>query len=317
MIVVNSMGNEGNRTAGTITAPADVNGVVSVGAVTENRNLSDFSSVGPTYDGRMKPEVTAPGSFVPVPEPYSYSGDLASYSYVNGTSFSTPIVSAIMALILQAHPGISAQEARERLYASCSFATGQSIANNQFGYGIPHAARAVMDTNEIFLKIIDSTKTALTGATVTFGGQTYASDTAGTVLFKAQKSAMPAKLLISYRDRRFTDTITVASLPFAQIVELEDKWNDGLKVSPSFTHKNGVVRGRYTFSGKPSTPVVATVRTLTGKKVWNKRLRLSPDGSVDFEWNVKSKGGGPAAGIYLVVIRHGYSVISEKIIVSN
>jgi len=315
MIVVNAMGNEGSSASGTLTAPADVDGVVSVGAVTKNRTLADFSSTGPTYDDRMKPEVVAPGSFVPAPEPYAANN--ASYTVVSGTSFSTPIVSAIMALILQAHPGISPQAARERLYASCSFAIGQNAANNRFGYGIPNAALAVMETDEIFLKVIDSTKQALAGAAAEFGGQTYVADSVGNILIKAQNSSLPVRLTVSYRDSRMTDTITVNTLPFAQIVEMDGKWDNGLKVTPSVTRKNGTVRGRYTFAAtNTSTPVIATVRTLTGKKVWSQRLRVRPDGSVDFVWDVKNKGG-VAVGVYLVVIRHGYSVISERVVVSN
>jgi hypothetical protein len=97
------------------------------------------------------------------------------------------------------------------------------------------------------------------------------------------------------------------------------KWDDGLKVTPNITRKNGVIRGRYTFAGaKTPTQVVATVRTLTGKRVWNQRLRLSPDGSVDFKWDTKNSGkGGAAAGVYIVMVRNGYSVICERVVVSN
>jgi len=320
VIVVNAMGNDGNRVSGTLSAPADVDGVVSVGAVTQNRTLSDFSSIGPTSDGdgRMKPEVVAPGSYVPVPEPYS--GDRASYTLVNGTSFSTPMVSAIMALILQTHRGISPEAAKKRLYASCSFAMGQNAANNRFGYGIPNAALAVMDSNEIFLKITDSTKKALTGAVVEFGGKKYEADTAGNILITTKKSALPAQLLISYRDSIPIDTVKVETLPFACVVELNKKWGDGLKVLPNVTtRENTVIKGRYTFSGAKSTaPVTITVRTLTGKKVWSQKRRLRPDGSVDFEWDVKSGGkGGAAAGVYIIMVRQGYSLISNRVIVSD
>jgi len=316
MIVVNAMGNEGSRFFGTITSPADVDGVVSVGAVTRNRTIADFSSTGPTFDGRMKPEVVAPGLVVPVPEPYT--GDRASYTSVNGTSFSTPMVSAIMALILQARPSISRQAAKERLYASCGFALGQNVADSRFGYGIPNAALAIIDTNEIFLRITDSTKKTLAGAVAEFEGRTYTADTAGNILIEAQKSALPAQLRISYRDSR-QDTITVDALPFARVVEMDGKWNDGLKTVPNITRKNGVIRGRYAFSGAgASATITATVRTLTGKKVWKRKLRLRPDGTADFTWDVKSgKRGGAAAGVYLIVVQHGYSIICERVVVSN
>jgi hypothetical protein len=232
-----------------------------------------------------------------------------------------------MALILQAHPGISAQKARERLYKSCGFASGQSVANSRFGYGIPNAALALMDTNEIFLKITDSAKTALSGATVIFApvtgkADTVVADTAGNALIKAQKSALPAQIRVSYRDGRLTDTVTVASLPFARVIEMEGTWDNGLKVSPGITRKNGKIQGRYYFTGsKHPTPVSIMVTTLTGKKVWSKRIGTdvlkNTDGSVKFEWNVKSKGAAAAPGVYLIVVRQGYSVISERVVVSK
>jgi len=319
MIVVNSMGNEGGSITGTLTAPADVDGVVSVGALTQNRTLASFSSTGPTYDKRVKPEVVAPGYQVPAPDPYS--ADLASYAMVNGTSFSAPIVSAIIALIRQARPDISPQAVKERLYASCSFAFGQNVADdNRFGYGIPNAALAIADTNEIFLKVTDSTKRALAGATVLFDGRTYTADTVGNILIKARKSALPAQMLVSYRDSLSEDTITITALPFARVVELDGKWDTGLKVAPSITMKNGVIRGRYNIAGvDASAPITATVRTITGRKVWKQKLRLRPDGSAAFEWDVKNsvKGGGAASGVYFVVVQHKYSIICERVVVSN
>jgi len=317
VIAVCSIGNEGVNVSGTLTAPADVDGVVSVGAVTRNQTIAYFSSTGPTYDGRMKPEVVAPGSEVPVPEPYSK--DRASYTIVNGTSFSAPIVSGIMALILQARPGISPAAAKERLYASCSFAPGQNIADNKFGYGIPNAALAVMDAGEIFLKITDTAKKTLAGAVAEFEGRTYTADTAGNILIKTQKTALPAQLLVSYRDRQPPDTITVDALPFARVVEMDGKWAEGLRAVPNITRKNGVIRGRYAFAGAAaSTPITATVRTLTGKRVWKQKLRLRPDGAVDFMWDVKKGAhGGAASGVYLVVVQCGYSIVCERVVVSD
>jgi subtilisin family serine protease len=313
IIVVNAMGNEGSGTAGTITAPADVDGVVSVGAVTQNRTLANFSSTGPTYDNRLKPELVAPGFWVPVPEPYS--SDRASYTYVSGTSFSTPLVSAIIALILQTHPGITPEAAKERLYASCRFAYGQDTVNYRFGYGIPNAARAIMDSNEIFLKITDTGKNALAGAIVAMlGGDSTRADSSGNVLIKAQKSALPARLLVSYRDTLHKDTIIVDALPFALAIEMEGKWDNALKLKQKFIRKNGIVNGRYTFAvTDASTPVTVTVCTLTGKRVLKKKPQLRPDGIADFEWNTR----GRAAGVYIITIRQGYGVVAERVVVSD
>jgi len=84
--------------------------------------------------------------------------------------------------------------------------------------------------------------------------------------------------------------------------------------------KNGVIRGRYSIAGADaSAPITATVRTITGRKVWKQKLRLHPDGSAAFEWDVKNgvKSGGAASGVYFVVVQHKYSIICERVVVSN
>lgn len=313
MVVVNSAGNEGvGTTLGTITAPADVDGVVAVGAVDQNRMLAGFSGAGPTYDGRMKPDVAAPGAWAPTVEP----SDSAAYTVGSGTSFAAPIVSAITALILQANPGISEEEVRARLYASCGFAYGQTLADNRFGRGIPNAALAVMGRDEIFLKVTDTAGRALPGAVITAGADAYTADEFGGVIIKAQMPSLPAELKVSYRGSRALNTVTVGALPFASVVELGAARDEGLRVSPNITKKHGVIRARYLFAGADaSAPAVATVRTLTGKKVWGQKLKVRPDGSAEFVWDCKTRR--VAAGVYVVMVKQGYNVVSEKVVISN
>jgi len=310
VIVVNSMGNEGSSTSGTITAPADVDGVVSVGAVGIGRGLASFSSTGPTSDGRRKPDVVAPGVWVPLPDPYAPG--LASYTNNNGTSFSTPIVSAIFALILQANPGISADEARERLYASCRFALGQTYADQKFGYGIPNALLAMMGRDEIFVRITGSDGRALTGTRVRGADVDTTVGESGCLLIKARAAALPAEFSISFRGKEM-GSFTVDSLPFAGVFPTDAARDEGLKLLPNVVRRNGIVRGRYLFSGADAaSPAVAAVRTLNGKKVWSQTLRVHPDGSAEFAWDGAKK---VAPGVYLVTVRHGNNMVSERIIV--
>ncbi|MDR2577277.1 MAG: S8 family serine peptidase [Chitinispirillales bacterium] len=320
IIVVNSMGNYGNVRPGTLSAPADVEGVVSVGAVDRNRSLSSFSGVGPTFDGRMKPEVVAPGTGVQTADPYDGHGlNLTNYRNANGTSFSTPIVSGIVALILQANPGISAQEARERLYASCAFAPNQTGGlDSRFGHGIPNALRAVMQNDEIFVNIADSTGKPLTGAVVKAGSNIYTVDETGYLLINnIQPSALPIEIKISFRNNE-VKTFTVRSLPFTDNITVDTNRDGGLRVLPSVVRRNNVVRGKYMFSGADiSAPAVATVRTLTGKKVWEEQLRLRPDGSAEFIWNCRRGARRVAAGVYFITVRHGHAMISERVVIAD
>jgi subtilisin family serine protease len=137
MIIVNAVGNEGHL-SGTLDAPADVEDVISVGGINHDKIIADFSSRGPTADGRIKPDLVAQAMDICVPD--IYSPDSADYeSGPAGTSFSTPVVAGICALIRQTHPLDSAAQLRERLYSSCVFAPGQTAVDNNFGRGIPNA----------------------------------------------------------------------------------------------------------------------------------------------------------------------------------
>ena len=129
IIVVASAGNEGNNSWGTITAPADANGILSVGNITQDGSRASTSSVGPSADDRIKPEVVALGSSVQV---LSSSGLIVPG---NGTSFSSPQVAGLSALLWQAYPELSAEELRFLLMETSS---NSALPNNQIGYGIPN-----------------------------------------------------------------------------------------------------------------------------------------------------------------------------------
>src|SRR5258706_12034518 len=89
MVVVCSAGNEGNQSWHYITAPADAKGILSCGAVTSDGIKVPFSSVGPTADGRIKPDVVALGYGNAVVLP---TGTVGSRS---GTSFASPLIASL------------------------------------------------------------------------------------------------------------------------------------------------------------------------------------------------------------------------------
>jgi serine protease AprX len=133
MIVVCSVGNEGSQPWKYVTAPADAVGVVAVGSVTSISERSSFSSIGPSADGRIKPEVVALGSGTSVILP---SGSVGAAS---GTSLSSPLVSCLAAGLVQAFP----QTAPKQLYnAIVNSGSQASKPDNKLGYGIPSFASA-------------------------------------------------------------------------------------------------------------------------------------------------------------------------------
>lgn len=132
MLVVVSNGNEGNNAWTYLNAPADADSILAVGAVTYDEVRSNFSSYGPTSDGRIKPDLSALGSWARV----VYQDEI---TYANGTSFSTPMVAGLAAGFWQAFPKLSNMEVVEYLKMSAS----QSNAPDTLvGYGIPNFTRA-------------------------------------------------------------------------------------------------------------------------------------------------------------------------------
>ncbi|MEJ2507834.1 MAG: S8 family serine peptidase, partial [Ignavibacteriaceae bacterium] len=107
IVVINSAGNNGfNSDHNTLDAPADGDSVITIGAVTSNGNRSGFSSVGPTVDGRIKPDLMAMGSSVYA----AGTSSLTSYGTVSGTSYACPLAAGCAALLLSYQPSLIPME---------------------------------------------------------------------------------------------------------------------------------------------------------------------------------------------------------------
>lgn len=136
VVTFTSAGNEGNTKWKYITAPADAFNVIAVGSVDAQNNPASFSSVGPTYDGRIKPEVVAMGVSV-----YgALAGTTNDYRYANGTSTSSPIAAGVAALLLSKFPHLTNSQVRSIILESSS---NSQSPNNQIGYGLISAKSAL------------------------------------------------------------------------------------------------------------------------------------------------------------------------------
>lgn len=99
LVVVVAAGNDG-ETGGmfAVTQPAVARKAIAVGASTDGDQIADFSSLGPTLDLRLKPDLVAPGEVI---RSARHNG---GHTLFEGTSMSTPHVAGAAALILQKHP---------------------------------------------------------------------------------------------------------------------------------------------------------------------------------------------------------------------
>ena len=128
MLCVNAVGNENGNQWNHIIAPADADSVISVGAVNDTSGIAGFSSRGPSYDGRIKPEVCARGVSTACA-----SGNGVSYTSASGTSLSTPLVAGAAAVLLSARPTWTPMMVREALMKTAS---QPNSPDNDYGYGI-------------------------------------------------------------------------------------------------------------------------------------------------------------------------------------
>lgn len=133
ILVVNSAGNSGDNTWRYISAPADGDSVLTIGAVDSLGNYAPFSSQGPSADGRIKPNVSCTGKATWI---VTSAGNLGR---ANGTSFSSPLIAGAAACLWQAFPDASNMEIYKAIEQS---AHQYARPDNLIGYGIPNFVKA-------------------------------------------------------------------------------------------------------------------------------------------------------------------------------
>ena len=128
MLIVGSAGNEGNKAWRKITVPGDSKKMLTIGAIGTDSTIAAFSSMGPTADGRIKPDLVSVGRATLT------IGQRGVIGYTNGTSFSSPFLTGLIGSLWSVNPKLNRNELIEIVRSSShQFHAPDSI----FGYGIP------------------------------------------------------------------------------------------------------------------------------------------------------------------------------------
>ena len=146
ILIINSAGNERDKEWKHIIFPSDGDSVLAVGAVDGDNIISDFSSAGPSADGRIKPDNVAMGVSIPVQTSDN------SVGRSSGTSFSCPILSGMSACLLQAVPRALNSDIIQVLHSS---ADRYNYPDSLYGYGIPDIVLALTELQNLYIKIPD------------------------------------------------------------------------------------------------------------------------------------------------------------------
>lgn len=129
MLLINSAGNEGSSAWHYIGAPADALSVLSIGAVDAFGDIAYFSSWGPTYNDKVKPDVCAQGESAAIIN----TNNIIQNG--NGTSFSGPILAGVATCFWQAFPNKTNAEIAQAIRESAHL---YATPDDQYGYGIPN-----------------------------------------------------------------------------------------------------------------------------------------------------------------------------------
>ena len=131
LFVLNAAGNEGGSPWKYIAVAGDADSICTVGAVDTLGVYADFSSVGPTADGRIKPDLVATGWNTVI------CNDNNCF-YGSGTSFATPLMAGVAACLWQYRPGLTNMQLLSALKSS---ANQSNNPNNKLGWGVPNLCK--------------------------------------------------------------------------------------------------------------------------------------------------------------------------------
>ncbi len=318
--VVVAAGN--SALSATVTAPGDARDVVTVGSVGDDGFLSTFSSEGPTTDGRMKPDVCAPGESITA----AWSRNNGGYYTGDGTSASAPIVGGIIATMLEANPYLTPAQVKQILHETSEHNTARGIKyiltpNNGYGWGVVHAPGAMSRAKDMRPPELDIPVSIESGQVLALEVVGSYSRTPYTELGENGENRLgedeveiEASIPSDWeRPSRVTYTMEgdiIATVVPEPISESDGAWrlhatfriiND----VQSLTFANPTIR--FTTSAPtlsdPETYALTTRETINNMVGEEGRIRVSVGGNVQPEIEVTSPDGGAAVADTFFVIR--------------
>jgi len=298
ILVVNSAGNSRLRPWGTISFPADGDSVLTVGAVTSDSNLADFSSPGPTADGRIKPDISTFGVLVFTAR--QNGGTISA----TGTSLSAPLVAGGAALALEHDFTMTANEA---LLLIRQTGSKSQSPDNDFGYGLYNAARAAdiikIDQSGIFQVTIGQTRIIAISAS----GRSLSSPAislAGTVpagISLTDNLNGTASLSVTGSAALGIQTIlnVVADVGYYAdtarlIIEVQSLASDFIRAAPN-PFSSSV---RFLISSAAGNWQSLTIFTSAGERIWEKVNNFAVSADTTIIWDGKNaQGKATSAGV--------------------
>ena len=138
-VVIVAAGNNGPD-KGSVTAPGNAKSVITVGAsddnmVSGNDRRKNYSGRGPTKICVVKPEIVCPGTGI------ISCNNRNGYSTKSGTSMAVPIVSGIVALMLESKPDLTNKDIKRKMYET---AIDVGLPKNHQGWGEINARRLIL-----------------------------------------------------------------------------------------------------------------------------------------------------------------------------
>jgi len=306
-----SAGNTGGSLFHYITPPADGDSVIAVGSVDSTGVIASSSSFGPTYDGRIKPEIVAMGVSV-----YAIT-NTGNFARVSGTSFAAPLSAGAGALLLEVYPEWSPMELRQVLLES---ADRFNNPDNSYGFGLIDAFKA---SQLLFINPVDPILVSVGDSLI----QTFS--------VTGLPDSIPAFSAYNLPDgAEFEDngdrTATLRYLAVAddlgmRTIEIEADFGGGsyiLDVTLTVISQSQITIGPNPFSDSMSIFIgpddgqiqEISIHSINGEKVWDNFSDNFNMTTASVVWSgVNNSGLEVSSGVYFVVVKTEKSLRKIKV----